>query len=44
MHTIIILGVTAFLASIWGFYGAYLVNKSVSEGSNFDELWDKDTK
>ena len=36
MHTIIILGVTAFLASIWGIWQAI---KSVSKGSNFDEQW-----
>lgn len=36
MTIIIILGVTAFLASIWGVWQAI---KSVSEGSNFDEDW-----
>lgn len=36
MHITIILGVTAFLASIWGIWQAI---KSVSKGSNFDEFW-----
>lgn len=38
------IGVLLLLLGLYLVYGAYLVVLSVSEGSNFDEDWDKDTK